>query len=329
MHTRRPKLALFALLIAALGMFGPPAGAAPASDDFDRADGPLGANWTVEAGNFAISGNQAFGDTGGLATYNGATGLSASVDLAYGGTQTAYAGVVLDYLDVANNLFIKLQNNGGGPGLDRVYCYRGNNGGGGTWDTTSFPLSVEATSATLTATLDPTTRDVTVVVSAINGGAGVETFTCPNAPVTGGTGVGIVGYAGLTSIDNFVAGGEDVTPPTVTCDPDQAFTVGETGEVTATVTDTESGPANETASAPADTETAGDKVVEVTGADNAGNEATAECAYTVVEEDTPDPVEPDPVTPDPATEPDATQAPQTTPATPAAQPTTAQPSFTG
>ncbi|WP_157970474.1 CARDB domain-containing protein [Nakamurella deserti] len=77
----------------------------------------------------------------------------------------------------------------------------------------------------------------------------------------------------------------DTTAPTVTCDialpgPDVAF--GSTTLVTATVTDAGSGPAAVAVSGAADTASLGTKTITLTGTDNAGNTASATCAYTVV-----------------------------------------------
>jgi streptogramin lyase len=84
----------------------------------------------------------------------------------------------------------------------------------------------------------------------------------------------------------FASTFEDNTPPTVTCDePAPVFEQGgDGGEVTATVTDEASGPAEESVSSPADVSSSGDKTVAVTGADNAGNETTVECPYSVTQD---------------------------------------------
>jgi concanavalin A-like lectin/glucanase superfamily protein len=75
----------------------------------------------------------------------------------------------------------------------------------------------------------------------------------------------------------------DATAPKVTCStPAPSFAVGTSGKrVTATVSDALFGPASPTASAPADTSSAGHKTVTVTGSDVAGNKASASCPYDV------------------------------------------------
>ena len=85
----------------------------------------------------------------------------------------------------------------------------------------------------------------------------------------------------------------DATPPVLTCAAaNPAFGVGQAGQrVSVTVTDGLSGPAADTASAPADTSTAGARTAQITGLDNAGNSAVISCPYTVQ----PAPVQPAPV----------------------------------
>ena len=72
----------------------------------------------------------------------------------------------------------------------------------------------------------------------------------------------------------------DASPPTLTCQP-ATFVLGSKSTVKATVTDALSGPAGSTASAAADTSSAGPKAVLLSGKDKAGNSGTVSCAYTV------------------------------------------------
>jgi hypothetical protein len=73
----------------------------------------------------------------------------------------------------------------------------------------------------------------------------------------------------------------DATPPTLTCAPAPAFLAGATGLLTASVTDSGSGPATASVSAPADTSHVGSQTGTLTGSDNAGNAASVKCPYTV------------------------------------------------
>ena len=75
----------------------------------------------------------------------------------------------------------------------------------------------------------------------------------------------------------------DSVAPAVTCQsPAPAFILNQPGaEVSASVTDATSLPVNTTEYGSADTSSAGSKAVSITGQDNAGNGASANCAYTV------------------------------------------------
>ncbi len=75
----------------------------------------------------------------------------------------------------------------------------------------------------------------------------------------------------------------DLTPPTVSClTSTPKFILRATDQtVVADVTDALSGPANASASAPADTTSVGAKTVELTGEDLAGNTTTLDCPYLV------------------------------------------------
>jgi hypothetical protein len=95
-----------------------------------------------------------------------------------------------------------------------------------------------------------------------------QLFTC-DATTAGG------------SNSNNVTVKRDATPPTVTCGAAPSFAQGAGGTVSATVTDALSGPASATASAPADTSSAGSKSAQVTGSDLAGNQASVACPYSV------------------------------------------------
>ena len=76
--------------------------------------------------------------------------------------------------------------------------------------------------------------------------------------------------------------GLDRVAPTVTCNAASFLLNQPNAEVTATITDELSGPLNATESAAADTSAAGTGLtVSITGQDNAGNSASANCSYSV------------------------------------------------
>jgi probable HAF family extracellular repeat protein len=74
----------------------------------------------------------------------------------------------------------------------------------------------------------------------------------------------------------------DSTPPQVVCGTAPTFIIGQpAASVSATVTDSESGPAATTVSAAANTAQVGTFTANVTGYDNAGNTSSVACSYSV------------------------------------------------
>ena len=178
-------------------------------DDFNRADGGLGPNWTVQDGAFAIAGNVAVGSSGGLAIYNGVSSRVVEVDVALvNGASVQYAGVVLDYASLVSNIFVKVQNNDSPSQFDRMFCYLGNNG-----SDFGSPYYFDLTPAFTTAHMrvERVGSDIVTTFTNIDNGPGTQFYTCPGAPVTGGTGVGLVGFAGGATGDNFAI--ERAGPP--------------------------------------------------------------------------------------------------------------------
>jgi hypothetical protein len=176
-------------------------------DNFNRADGSLGSNWIVQAGSFGIVSNTARGSSVGLATFVGGSGAVLEADIATNGTtSTDYVALVLDYADTSNDLFLKVQTQNGAGTFDTAGCYIGNNGSGpgGAFGLDFFNLSAPFATAHMRVELVGT--DVTMSFTNIDGGAGTQTYTCTGAPATGGTGIGIGGFAGAASLDNFAAG---------------------------------------------------------------------------------------------------------------------------
>ena len=176
-------------------------------DNFNRPDGSLGSNWIVQSGSFGIVSNTARGSSEGLATFVGGSGAALEADVATNGTtSTDYVALVLDYADTANNLFfLKVQTQNGAGTFDTAGCYVGKNGSGGGFGRNFFTLSAPFATAHMRVELVGT--DVTVTFTNIDGGAGTQSYTCAGAPTTGGTGIGMGGYAGVASLDNFAGAG--------------------------------------------------------------------------------------------------------------------------
>jgi hypothetical protein len=93
-----------------------------------------------------------------------------------------------------------------------------------------------------------------------------------------GTATDVAGGTASTTVSGLKV---DLVKPNLTCGTSPTFRVGDAGVVTATVHDAHSGPAAPTASAPADTTTAGTFTVTVAGQDVAGNTGLASCTYVV------------------------------------------------
>jgi PKD repeat protein len=209
-------------------------------DDFNRADGPIGPNWTVTDGACNVVGNAATCGNLGRATFNNAPGDGnmAEIDLACVSTVLDYQGLLLNYGGGATNLFLKVQNQSGDLMFHNAGCYTGNNGGG--FGLGFFTLDSPFTTAHMKATR--VGNDVTIEFTNIDGGAQPpQTYVCSGAPAPEGTGIGILGYSGLDLMDNFGGPAGACDPPTgvnFTWDPASPF-VGDLVTFTGTAAGTE------------------------------------------------------------------------------------------
>lgn len=186
----------------------------PLLDDFNRADGPLGPNWTVHSGSCAIDNNAATCNSLGLATMQAADGSDQlSIDVEAGSvTATKYAALVMGYGGGDSNVFVKVQAQDGNANFTHAACYTGNNSSGGSFGLGFFSLS--ATFSTATMTVTRVGDDVLIDFTNIDGGAQPsQNYVCTNAPAPDGTAAGIGGYAGLARMDNFSSQGTPPSPP--------------------------------------------------------------------------------------------------------------------
>lgn len=187
-------------------------------DDFNRADGPIGPNWTVRDGSCNVVSNAATCSNMGRATFNSApgTGDAAEMDVAVFSTSLDYQGLLLNYGAGATNIFIKVQNQAGGMQFGHAACYTGNNGA-------AFGLGFFALSSPFGSAHMAVTRvgdDVTISFTNIDGGAqSPQTYVCSGAPPREGTGIGINGYAGLDRVDNFGGPGGPTQTPNIDVSP--------------------------------------------------------------------------------------------------------------
>ncbi|MBP8910034.1 MAG: hypothetical protein KBI32_00845 [Phycisphaerae bacterium] len=182
-------------------------------DDFDRPDGSLGPNWTIQNGYFNVVSNTARGGDRALATYNGVTSWALEADVAANGTALQYTGLVLGYADLNNCLFMKVQQQSPYSGqFTHAAFYKGNNGvlfGPGFFDL-DYPFT------TAHMRVEWVGDTVTMTFSNIDGGSGTQVYFAHGAPNTGGNGIGICGYDGYAILDNFAAdlgGGPTIPAP--------------------------------------------------------------------------------------------------------------------
>jgi hypothetical protein len=186
-------------------------------DDFNRADGPIGPDWTVRDGFCNVSNNAAVCGDMGRATFNSAPGDGnvAEADVAVNTTNLQYTGLLLDYGAGATNLFLKVQNQNGDLMFHHAGCYYGNNVNG-------FGLGFFALDSPFATAHFRVTRvgnDVTLEFTNVDGGAQPpQTYVCSGAPAPEGTGIGILGYAGYARLDNF-GGPGDVQEPDIEVNP--------------------------------------------------------------------------------------------------------------
>ncbi len=192
-------VAVLGLLLAAPGAWAYTCGTT--LDDFDRGDSPnLGGNWTERAPSVAVTGQRAANPnaTAGLATFNDFTATEVCVDVATNGNNVQYAGVVLRYGALTQNLFVKVQQNNPG-GFNRAYFYVGNNGAGTPTPSsvvipafTSGRLHVFVVGDRLTLDIDTNFDGVPEASFGSDYPAGAGT----------GTAVGLASY-GTARLDNF------------------------------------------------------------------------------------------------------------------------------
>ncbi len=153
------------------------------------------------------------------------------------------------------------------------------------WFTTP---SVEAD---VTATDRRTVTELMCTSATVSGLTGIGTTSASAKAIVSGDGVFAVDCTGKDFEDNAgAANGStntatikiDTSPPVLTCQA-ASFDVGQSGEVTASVSDAGSGPAATSVSTAATTDTTGSFTATLSATDIAGNSTTTACAYTVTE----------------------------------------------
>ena len=191
----------FGILFLALGL--PVTWGQIVLDDFNRPNGSApGENWTERAGSFVIQDNKLLGSSTSLMTWNGPSTTTVSFDLFHGDSGTQYGALVLGYANLSNNLFVKVQDNGGGAAYDSVFFYYGNYGEAfGSEPVTSAVTPFVSGRVTLSLLGSV----ATIGIDTNFDGVAEQSFKRFDVPTTKlGTGFG-VGLYGSSAIDNFVA----------------------------------------------------------------------------------------------------------------------------
>lgn len=140
--------------------------------------------------------------------WEGEVGIAApqtvEADVRSNGTATQYAAFTLDD-DGADNLFIKVQQQGATGEFTHFGFYHGNNGGGwagmtggSAFDTLAAPF----TTAHMMVTYNGA-GSVTLRFTEIDGGTGTQTYIRGGWANRNGAGLGIGGFEGSSSIDNW------------------------------------------------------------------------------------------------------------------------------
>lgn len=188
-------------------------GDASVSDNFNRPDAPaLGTNWTAQSGTWRIEANQARSSqsagTDVVLFRVPASNAVVSADVFYqGSARTVYCALMPGYSNLANNVFVKVQDNFATGAFQRVFFYYGNNGGpwsgmtGGSYYVDVAPF----TSARITTRLSGS--QVTLEIDRNFDSVPEDTITRGGIPLAAlGRGAALGGYFNAT-FDNFSLGG--------------------------------------------------------------------------------------------------------------------------
>jgi hypothetical protein len=143
------------LIAAAAALLGTSAAQASLVDDFNRADAlTIGDSYTVQNGNFRISGNKATTTNFvSLATYNGSNSSTVGVDASLRGFDSgSYVALTLGY-GSADSYFIKIQDNDGDGFFDRYGFDTGNNDLTGPFNALGFGFQAGSIDVSVTGTV--------------------------------------------------------------------------------------------------------------------------------------------------------------------------------
>jgi len=178
-----------------------------ASDDFNRADGTaMGTDWVETAGDMAIISNTGYG---GYSSTSAMVHATLSDDYAtstqvidflprVSGPGVVFVAFVCGHASSSSNLFIKVQDNNSDGLYDRVFFYKGYNGGGWGASTYYYDLVVPTVSGRMKLTFENNGDRAVLDVDRDMDGTWDEQCTCDGilaAGLTLGTGFGISSYS--------------------------------------------------------------------------------------------------------------------------------------
>ncbi|MFM7296890.1 MAG: hypothetical protein ACKO4Q_06675 [Planctomycetota bacterium] len=222
-----PRSPLAALVTLALAL--PSVAQSVWSDDFNRANGAMGGDWTVQNGTFLISNGRAY-STGGdhhWAMHNSANAnwrnQKVTVDFLprVQGPPLFYVGVLLGARTDWLGVFLKVQDNNGDGLYDRVFFWNGVNAGSSWGSPSFFNLSQAIPSGRMTAYFTNNGDVANLDIDRNFDGTVDEHFqlagllASPLAPLLASE-VGMVSY-GSPGIDNFQVRDTGVALPVAYC----------------------------------------------------------------------------------------------------------------
>ncbi|MCY3001537.1 MAG: hypothetical protein NTV21_07015 [Planctomycetota bacterium] len=219
------KISMMAMACALLGGMA----SAQWSDDFNRPNGPLGPNWTVVTGTWAVTNNQGAHTStpaNEIAVHNTATGtynqFNVTLDVFAQNLGNQFSGVLIGY-GGTDTIQVKIQDQDTVAGFSNIGIYhRTSATGWGAWTgvgTGFSALTAPFSSARMTVSF-PDSNTIKVELDTDFNGTPDQTYTkdsvltiAPNL----GTGYGLMGWGATALFDNWTVGGGATPPPVVYC----------------------------------------------------------------------------------------------------------------
>ena len=192
------------------------------SDDFERADGPLGAGWSVLSGNWGVSGNlgaHLSTAPNEMAAFDAAqaryTDASVQLDVHCQNLGSQYSGVAIG-LGGADTILVKVQDQDGLPGFSHIgLLHRTGATSWNTWTGTGTgiaALSAHFNAARLTVSF-PDADTIRVELDTNFDGTPEQVYSRTGVAALAanlGTGFGVAAWGSTARFDNFRVSPEDI-----------------------------------------------------------------------------------------------------------------------